>query len=1523
MTRFTSVVIGNGSLLIGCSEALLERGHQIRAVVTNDANIQNWATGNGIPVFNDAADLEHVGPFDWLFSIANLSVLPDGILALPQQGAINFHDGPLPRHAGLNAPMWALIEGESSYGITWHMLEGGVDEGDIVAQSLFDISGEETGFSLNSKCYAAGIESFADVLAQLENGAPERHPQDLSQRSYHGLKDRPDAAGILDFTQTSGKLLRLINALDVGEYWNPLVCPKIQIGEHVFLVSSAEEAPGHGTPGEILSCDEHSLTVATSDGALRVNGLQDTFAKPIGPNTVFTLGETLPAMSPEEADDLNAALQSTIPGEQGARKALAQMRAVPAPLQRDFTEKGMRSLPVSVPTGMSDVEIALALLVFALTSSDVTLGDIAVSDADMQTRNRQGVVAAWRPLQAGCDESLETLRARLEAELPQLRSDGGWACDLVARDPAIGALSQPEIALMLDHDAPLGGSPLTLATRGGTAQLFGDAALLDNDALKIMSDRLSHILEIIAQRPTTKLGDLDVIAAYEHRLLQEVWNDTSADYDCTQTVHGAFEAQVARTPEATALVFEGTQLSFASLNARANTLAAQLQKAGVGPGNHVGLYLPRSIELVVSALAILKAGAAYVPLDPSYPGQRIAHFISDSQASLILTSESLKAKLPAEAPDVMLVSANPADATADNVDGGASERDLAFLIYTSGSTGTPKGVMVRHSNVANFFAGMDHRIPHKPGDTWLAVTSLNFDISVLEIFWTLSRGLRVVLSGDDSRLQMSGGVKASQAKGMDFNLFYWGNDDGVGPQKYELLLEGAKFADQNGFNAVWTPERHFHAFGGPYPNPSVTGAAVAAVTQNIGVRAGSCVAPLHHPARIAEEWAVIDNLTNGRAALGIASGWQPDDFVLRPENTPPENKPAMFKTIETLRKLWRGEEVSFPRKDGGMHAVVTQPRPVSKELSLWVTTAGNPATWKEAGEIGANVLTHLLGQSIAEVGEKIAIYHKALREAEHNPDDFTVTLMLHTYLSETREDARTIAREPMKNYLRSAAGLIKQYAWAFPAFKKPEGVKSPFEMDLGSLNAEELEAILDFAFERYFEDSGLFGTVEDAVARVDDLKKIGVSEIACLIDYGIEPAVVLEGLKPLAEVLKRSNQIALSEQDLSLAGLIQKNDVTHMQCTPSLARLIAADDVARTAVAGLDHLLLGGEALPGDIAESFANSGGVQMHNMYGPTETTIWSTMHRISDIPAGLVDLGTPIANTTAHILSDAGSRVPIGAPGELFIGGDGVTAGYWQRPDLTADRFPQDPFNGGSERMYRTGDMVRWGSDGRLEFLGRTDHQVKIRGQRIELGEIEAALTALPQVTGAVVVPHNDALACYVTTSTPIEEETIRAHLKANLTDAMVPTHIRFIDAFPLTPNKKIDRKALPDPIQPPSAQVVSDLGSDEGSSAGIAQIWNRILGVSDIRSSNNFFELGGHSLLAVQMHREIRDTLGLKKLGITDIFRFPILKDLAAHVDAISGGMAPVRPEPKLADEPDRSQTMSKRKAMRAGRRNRAG
>ncbi len=1525
MIHFSCVVIGNESLLIGCSDALLERGHEIRAVVSADPDIRTWAASKNLPILDTATDLVGGEDFDWLFSIANLTLIPDRVLALPARGAINFHDGPLPRHAGLNAPVWALLEQETEFGVTWHMLEGGIDEGDIVEQRRFDVATDETAYSLNAKCYAAAMDSFGAVIAQLEAGELRRQAQDLSLRSYHAGDDRPAAAGRLDFTRSAAEVCTLVRALDFGGYWNPLTSAKIAIGERVLIVGSAETVEGEGAPGTVLGQTAETLTIATGQGAVTLGNLLDQDGNRVDPAVLPAAGETLASPDATKAAELDAALRGTLRQEARWRKALQDMHSVQVPLARETGAAGTLSRDIPAPSGTGRADKIAAVLTWAQRSAGEDAADIAITHAALRAA-QPGYVCPWMPVQARADMQFDRLVEQVETEITKWSASGGFSMDLVARDPAITGFRQPAVALSLDADEPLPGSILTVSLTDAGLRLHGDAARIDETALELLAGRLETLLQSVRENTENLLGDMLILPDTERELLLTKWNATERGYDPELTIHAAVEAQAARTPEATALVFEDTELSFAELDARANAVASKLAGLGVKPGSHVGLYVSRSPDLVIGALAILKAGGAYVPLDPAYPADRIVHYLSDSEAAVIVTQPGLDVSLPQTDARVLVLTGD--ERTADRIDSGATGADLAYLIYTSGSTGLPKGVMVRHANVANFFAGMDACIAHRPGDSWLAVTSLSFDISVLELFWTLSRGLKLVLSSDENRLVMSNGPIAMSDRRMDFNLFYWGNDDGPGPQKYRLLLEGAKFADANGFNAVWTPERHFHAFGGPYPNPSVTGAAVAAVTRNLSVRAGSCVAPLHHPARVAEEWSVIDNLTNGRAALGIASGWQPDDFILRPENTPPANKPAMYETIDILRRLWRGEEVEFPRKDGGTHAVITQPRPVSKELALWVTTAGNPETWREAGQIGANVLTHLLGQSIDEVGDKIRIYHDALRQAGHDPEDFTVTLMLHTYLADSRQEAERIAREPMKDYLRSAAGLIKQYAWAFPAFKRPKGVSNPFEMDLGSLSEGELEAILDFAFERYFEESGLFGTVQDGIARVEQLKRIGVGEIACLIDYGIAPDVVLEGLKPLAEVLRLSNAPSeLEAEDFSLAAQIIRHGVTHMQCTPSMARLIAEDETARMALSRLQHLLVGGEALPGELVAELKAATTAELHNMYGPTETTIWSTTQIHPTAPDGIADIGAPIANTSVYVLDPKGRPVPIGAPGELFIGGEGVTAGYWKRPELTHERFVPDPFAGAEARLYATGDLVRWRVDGRLDFLGRTDHQVKIRGQRIELGEIEAAMSAFDGVRAAVVVARSlatgdDRLVGYVTSDRPVNPDALKAHLGAHLTEAMVPSHIVMLDAFPLTPNKKIDRKALPDP-KPSRATTTAEPTIPAGTEARIAEIWTRTLGIADIRSDDNFFALGGHSLLAVQVHRELREALDAPRLSITDIFRFPELSTLAAHLDKLTGSGPAEDNAAGPKDDPARSQTMSKRRAMRAGRRARAG
>lgn len=1557
MSPFTAVLIGNESLTLNCGQVLLDAGHRLEAVVTRCPNVRAWATGAGLRIEAPGADLvQRLGDlsFDWLLSIANLDMLPADLLAKASKGAVNFHDGPLPRYAGLNAPVWARIAGEARHGITWHLIGGGVDEGDILLQRSFDIAPDDTGLTLNSRCFAEAIDSFPDLVAMLATGAPQRHRQDLAQRSYFGLYDRPAVAGRLDFAKPAETLARLVMALDHGDHANPLCLPKVMTPQGLVAVRAAQAVQGGAgaLPGTVLQADADSLMVVTSTGPLKLWGFTDLNGQAVAHGV--QAGQVLPSLDTAQGLALDAGFAPRIRAEGFWRKRIETLSPAPLDLAQDTGDTGEITRDIALDHAPDLIMAALAMLVARLSDRDHV--DIAWRDAGLSDPALAGYVAPWAPLRVARGATLGQAFDDFAADHARARASGGFMADLPGRIPGCGALPMPAVGLAEDALARIPGTVLTLAFHDGRAQLIADAARLAPMALDLIAGRLAVVTETLARDDAgdLPLAGMSVMPDAELALVTKGWNDTAAGLPDIACLHQMIEAQVDATPDAPALVFEGTRLSYAELDAAANRAAHVLQGMGVGQGTLVGLNCARSPDMVIGALGILKAGGAYVPLDPAFPADRIALYIEDSACPVIVTQAALASDLPEHAAQVLVIDTDPriAGAPATRPDCAATGADMAYMIYTSGSTGRPKGVMVEHRNVVNFCIGMDARIPHKPGDTWLAVTSLSFDISVLELFWTLARGFKLVLSSDETRALVSNGPVNVTGRGMEFSLYYWGNDDGVGRDKYTLLLEGAKFADQHGFCALWTPERHFHAFGGPYPNPSVTGAAVAAVTHNISVRAGSCVAPLHHPARIAEEWAVIDNLTNGRAGLAIASGWQPDDFVLRPENAPPHNKPAMMQAIADLRKLWAGEAVEYPTAAGGMHGVVTQPRPVSKELPIWVTTAGNPDTWREAGQIGAHVLTHLLGQSIDEVAGKIRIYHEALREAGHNPDDFKVTLMLHTYLGQDRDTVREIAREPMKDYLRSAAGLIKQYAWAFPAFKRPQGVNNAFQLDLGTLEADELEAILDFAFLRYFDDSGLFGTIDDAMERVEQVRRIGVTEVACLIDYGIPVAQVLEGLKPLAEVLRRANTgLEPASDDYSIAAQIVRHGVSHLQCTPSMARMIAMNDEARGALSKVRHLMLGGEALPGALVAEFAELTKARVENMYGPTETTIWSTTE--SAAPGqGVINIGTPIANTQVYVLDEDQKPVPVGVAGELYIGGHGVTRGYWQRADLTAERFLTDPFVTPDRaapwgaRMYRTGDLVRWRADGRLDFLGRADHQIKLRGYRIELGEIEAAMDGFAGVRQAVVMAREDVpglvrLVGYYTASGQVDEAAMKAHLAAIMPDYMVPTAFVALEAFPLTPNRKVDRKALPapqvrtvaapveapapvaapvaDPVAAPvvaeapkadtpapAAEAAGDTFTQATAEAAIAAIWSRILGVHGIGARDNFFDLGGHSLLAVQAHREIRADLGIRSLSITDIFRFPVLSALAAKLvgqpmpaGTAADTPAPVAPAPVVA------------------------
>ncbi len=335
---------------------------------------------------------------------------------------------------------------------------------------------------------------------------------------------------------------------------------------------------------------------------------------------------------------------------------------------------------------------------------------------------------------------------------------------------------------------------------------------------------------------------------------------------------------------------------------------------------------------------------------------------------------------------------------------------------------------------------------------------------------------------------------------LQFSLFFFSADGSAdSPEKYRLVLEASRFADQHGYAAVWTPERHFHSFGGLYPNPAVVGAAIAAVTTRIQIRAASVVLPLQNPIRVAEEWSVVDNLSHGRVGVSFASGWHVNDFALSP-STYSDRRNVMFDRLQTVRDLWEGRPVRTPNGAGIDIDVATYPRPVQPTLPVWLSCQSD-ATFEKAGEIGANVITSMFLMSVAELAPKIALYREA--RARHGLDPATgqVTVSLHTFLGEHMDTVREKVGGAYLDYLLVNLGLQSD---------RVRGSGEDF-----APSEEDRDFLTRQATERLFNERGLVGTVASCRERVATLRSIGVDEITCLIDFGIDFDSVMAGLYQL------------------------------------------------------------------------------------------------------------------------------------------------------------------------------------------------------------------------------------------------------------------------------------------------------------------------------------------------------------------------------------------------------------------------
>ncbi|MDK8191943.1 LLM class flavin-dependent oxidoreductase [Paenibacillus sp. UMB7766-LJ446] len=1006
--------------------------------------------------------------------------------------------------------------------------------------------------------------------------------------------------------------------------------------------------------------------------------------------------------------------------------------------------------------------------------------------------------------------------------------------------------------------------------------------IFEDEFIKGLSDQFIHILNRMLSNPQMKLeklwylpdvtaenldqkplSDLESIRAYKEKTL-----DTIFDEICVEKSGDV------------ALVYKNHILTYAELKVRVDSFANFLHnQLDIRADDRVGICLPRSAELIIAILGVLRAGAAYVPIDPTLPEERIQYLVEDSGMIALVTDtipENYDFPMRLITLEDWHSSSSSSSIIMDSRIHDASS--LAYVIYTSGSTGKPKGVMVEHRNVIQFFESLNDYFKPSTKDALLSVTTVSFDISVLELLWTLCNGIQVVLKVDDHEQLESYDAYLNTSRKLDFSLYFFGNAnrDKQPENEYQLLLESSIFADKHDFEAVWTPERHFHEFGGKFPNPAITSAAIAAVTQKIHIRAGSIVSPLQDSLHIAEDWAMIDQLSSGRVGVSFASGWHVDDFSLAPERF--ENKEEhMYKQIKEVKTLWCGGEISRINGLGQTTSLRVYPKPVQENLPIWITSAGNPDTFQKAGQIGANVLTHLLGQDLETLRSNIDIYRKSLLESGFSPDTGKVTLMIHTYLGDELEEVKKIVKEPFCNYLRSSAGLVQRLI---------DKLHEDF-------NIESEDEMYEFAFERYWNKAALFGTVETCRVMVDELVHIGVNEIASLIDFGIDSVKVLEGLERLNELRMKS----FKEYEKLQVHKEKMRPINYFQTTPSRLQHIINDSSSHEFLKSLTTIIIGGEAFPVEMFHKLRHITDARIVNAYGPTETTIWSALLDVEQNKRDFIPIGDPLPGEMIYVVDEKLRPLPPYIQGEIVIGGGGVSRGYLNREQLTNEKFIYLPSDLRQQqgKVFRTGDLGVIRSDGSLEYLGRKDNQVKISGYRIELEEIEAFIRAIEGVVKTVVFEGefqegSDAvLHALIVVQPPLNKDYIREILYRQLPRYMVPRNIVLVDDIPLNTSGKIDRGAAKkmdlrqfyveeENVLPQSEEEIL-----------VAEVWKQVLARDEISISDDFFSLGGDSIKAMRVVALLK-----KKdyeIDVKDIFQRSTIKSLIASKNSIGRSTIP--------------------------------
>jgi len=750
----------------------------LAAVSSDDPDLLRWAREHGaVCATLDEPGLRQMleAGIDYLFSINNPVILRPHLLDRVQKLAINFHDSMLPGYAGLNAPSWALLNGEATHGISWHVMEPTVDAGPVLIERSFDVASDETAFSLGLKCYSAALDGFEELLLGLRSGGLRARRQDAGRRRYFGIDSLPRGCGLLDFSLSAIEIERIGRALEFGPSFNPLCIPKITGREGDWLAVGtirAEDLLTGASPGVVQVIDHDSWVVATGDGAVRLrnfrrsNGLSLTASDASSFLDVRRGGRLVNHLW--DAERLASTAGALKRHEAFWRQRLASTPAWEVPrglidpyVRSGTSEKRVIEISRHEVAESSEAEVATA---FAVVMADLfDSSRVPLGLADEQSNPPGFELSMWFSRQvplvldlAGNDMCSHDWREHVSRELQLSRAHVGFASDLVLRDPALRSKSgamPAEVLFSSQHGADAGGdlgdclirleSPGR--SRGESPWRLRVSGRMSLQQVEWLADRVVSALGQLRSGITP--GEVVPASSEERAYIRSMYFSESRPSPSLGTNLAAALERAADVWADRCAVVEGLQrMSYGELAGRAESVSRGLVAAGLADEELIGLSCDRSIDQVVGLWAILKAGCGVFPVSRDQPASRLASMVALAGVRAIVRSSSA---FPFDIPGVEELAVDRLAASGRqrlrNRSVDIESGRTAYLVFTSGTTGEPKGVPVSQSSILDYIAAFQEIVGLGPDDRVLQFSSLDFDVSMEEVLGALVSGATLVL----------------------------------------------------------------------------------------------------------------------------------------------------------------------------------------------------------------------------------------------------------------------------------------------------------------------------------------------------------------------------------------------------------------------------------------------------------------------------------------------------------------------------------------------------------------------------------------------------------------------------------------------------------------------------------------------------------------------------------------------------------------------------------------------------------